>query len=69
MLFRSIANAPVVRELIQDELNRDNIIAALNEILTPEKSRNIKQEYARIRSLLGESGASINAATAIINLC
>jgi lipid-A-disaccharide synthase len=68
-LVNLIADAPVVRELIQDELNRAHLIEALQEILTPEKRKTLQLEYARIRSVLGESGASDNAAKAILDLC
>ncbi len=68
-LVNLIADAPVVRELIQDELNKKNLTAALEEILAPEKNKNIREEYQKIRTILGNSGASANAAKAIIELC
>ena len=68
-LVNLIADAPVVEELIQDDLNKTNLIRALKTILDPQNSKAMKQEYARIRQLLGESGASTKAANAILQLC
>jgi lipid A disaccharide synthetase len=65
-LVNLIMDRPLVRELIQDELNPKNLRAALAEILTPEKSREIKAGYAELRKCLGDGGASKRAATAIL---
>jgi len=59
---------PLVRELIQDELNPKNLRAALSEILTPEKSKELKAGYAELRKCLGDGGASKRAAAAILKV-
>lgn len=68
-LVNLIADAPVVEELIQGDLNKNNLTRALKTILEPENRKTMKQEYARIRQLLGESGASSKAANAILQIC
>lgn len=65
-LVNLIMDRPLVRELIQDELNPKNLRAALAEILTPEKSKEIKAGYAELRKCLGDGGASQRAAAAIL---
>ncbi len=65
-LVNLIADKPLVRELIQHDLNESNLIAALREILEPSKAAALKAEYAAMRKLLGEGGASMRAAEAIL---
>lgn len=65
-LVNLILDYMLVRELIQDELNRENIKAALSEILNPEKAAEIRAGYADLRHRLGDGGASEKAAQAII---
>lgn len=67
-LVNLIMDKPLVRELIQDELNTANIRAALAEILTPEKSAELKAGYAELRQRLGGGGASERAAKAVIQV-
>ena len=67
-LVNLIADKPMVRELIQGELNRENLSIALQDILDPAKAANLKSEYADLRKLLGEGGASSRAAAAILKL-
>ncbi|GAB4493021.1 MAG: lipid-A-disaccharide synthase [Saprospiraceae bacterium] len=64
-LVNLIMDKPLVRELIQDELNRENLKAALAEILTVEKATELKAGYAELRHKLGDGGASERAARAI----
>jgi lipid-A-disaccharide synthase len=52
----------VVKELIQDELNEQNLIAQLNEILLPEHQAQMKKLYAELKNKLGGKGASERAA-------
>jgi lipid-A-disaccharide synthase len=66
-LVNLIMDAPLVRELIQDELNTANLKATLSEILTPEKSAQLRAGYATLRERLGAGGASARAAQAILN--
>ena len=69
-LVNLIMDKPLVRELIQNELNKNNLKAALAEILTPEKSAAIRAGYAELRQKLGDGGASERAARAILDfLC
>ena len=65
-LVNLIMDRPMVRELIQDELNRENLQVALADILTPEKSAALRTGYAELRKMLGEGGASHKAAAAIL---
>jgi len=67
-LVNLIMDRPLVRELIQDELNPKNLSAALSEILSPEKSKELKVGYAKLRKCLGDGGASKRAATAILKV-
>ena len=66
-LVNLIMDRPLVRELIQDELNSANLKAALTEILNEEKVAELKSGYAELRHRLGDGGASENAAKAILN--
>lgn len=65
-LVNLIVDRPLVRELIQDELNSENLKAALAEILQPEKAAEMKQGYAELRQILGDGGASNRAALEIL---
>jgi lipid-A-disaccharide synthase len=65
-LVNLIMDKPLVKELIQDELNTANIKAALEEILDPEYASRLQGEYASLRHLLGDGGASEKAALAIL---
>jgi len=67
-LVNLIMDRPMVRELIQDELNQENLQAALDEILTPEKAAEIRAGYGELRLLLGSGGASKRAAVAILQV-
>lgn len=67
-LVNLIMDAPLVRELIQNDLNKKNLSGALTEILDPEKSKEIKNGYATLRRLLGEGGASAKAAAAVLEV-
>ncbi len=66
-LVNLIMDKPLVRELIQDELNRGNLKAALAEILNPENATELKAGYAELRHKLGDGGASEKAAQAILS--
>lgn len=67
-LVNLIMNKPVVKELIQDELNEKNLERELKEILMDEKKiRTIKEDYQNLRMLLSKDGnASANAAESIM---
>lgn len=65
-LVNLIMDRPLVRELIQDDLNKKNLTTALAEILQPEKAAEMRKGYAELRELLGGGGASERAAKAIL---
>ena len=65
-LVNLIMDRPMVRELIQDELNKQNLHDALTDILNPEKSAALRAGYAELRERLGGGGASERAAKEIL---
>jgi len=66
-LVNLIMDKEIVTELIQDELNKKNLIAELNKILTEGSSLNtMKKEYQQLWQKLGSKPASSVAASAII---
>jgi len=65
-LVNLIMDRPLVRELIQDELNTPNIKAALAAVLDSEGARTMIAGYTELRHRLGDGGASERAATAIL---
>ena len=65
-LVNLIMDRPLVRELIQHELNRENLKMALADILGPEKRMEIHSGYTALRHLLGDGGASRKSAEAIV---
>ncbi|MFN0174690.1 MAG: lipid-A-disaccharide synthase [Saprospiraceae bacterium] len=67
-LVNLIMDRPLVRELIQDELNKKNLKVALTEILSPKKSAELRVGYAELRERLGGGGASERAAAAILKV-
>jgi lipid-A-disaccharide synthase len=66
-LVNLIADAPVVEELIQDNFNTDTLEKALQSILSPERAQQMQADYHSIRATLGEEGASLRAANAILS--
>ena len=67
-LVNLIMDRPMVQELIQDELNKKNLKAALTDLLSPEKSAIMRSGYAELRERLGGGGASERAARAILKV-
>lgn len=67
-LVNLIMDRPVVKELIQDELNVENLSRELNLLLndTPER-KNILRDYDELRQILGGDGASLRAAQSVID--
>ena len=55
----------MVKELIQDDFNTDNLVKELNRILNKKNKTQILSDYERMISLLGDEGASQRAAQAI----
>lgn len=67
-LVNLIMDKPVVKELIQDDLTPDNIAQELNMLLTNnKKQRQVLEDYEELRCVLGNAGASDNAASIIIS--
>ncbi len=68
-LVNLIMNKEVVKELIQDELNPENLVTELQKLLTDkEKATKLQEEYAELKKLLTAGGhASANAAKKIVD--
>ena len=66
-LVNLIMDKEVVKELIQDDLNVENLVAELNKLLFDEKRRSqLKKDYQELKELLSAGGhASANAAKSI----
>ena len=66
-LVNLIADAPIVTELIQDDLNDERLEKEFRKITADSQSRQQMLEgYARIHALLGNDGASARTAEEII---
>jgi len=63
-LVNLIMDREVVKELIQNELNTENLVQELKKVLGENRSR-ILSDYEELRQKLGASGASVNAAKLI----
>lgn len=58
-LVNLIMDKPVVKELIQDEMNSSNLQKEMDKILFDEESKNLVFEnYKKLREMLGNGGAS-----------
>lgn len=67
-LVNLIMDKPVVKELIQNDLTLENIKEELDLLLTNHKrQRKILDDYEELRMLLGNAGASDNAASIIVS--
>jgi len=68
-LVNLIMDKPVVKELIQDEMNPSNIIAELKKLCTDGETRaRLKKDYAELHDLLSQGGnASEKAAQWIVS--
>jgi lipid-A-disaccharide synthase len=61
-----LAGQPIVPELVQHEARPQRLYEEVKRLLEhPEKTATIKKEFARVRDLLGEGGASARAARAV----
>lgn len=68
-LVNLIMDKPVVAELIQDELNRENLVTELKKILSPGPAlEHMKKDYQKLWQQLGEQPASTMAASEIIKI-
>lgn len=57
-LVNLVMQKEVVKELIQQEFNLNNLNNELKKILDPDNRTKMKNEYARLREMLGGKGAS-----------
>lgn len=64
-LVNLIMDEQVVKELIQNECNAENIKSELQKILNAENQITIKTKYQQLREKLGDVGASQRCATII----
>ncbi len=65
-LVNLIVDRPLVKELIQGELNTSLLRQALAEVLRPEKAKAIKAGYDELILKLGKKGASHRAAELMV---
>ena len=63
-LVNLIANKPIVKELIQDDFNTENLIKELHTAI--ENQEVMKKNYKILRGVLGERGASEKAAQLMV---
>lgn len=67
-LVNLIADKPVVKELIQNDLNPNDLEAEFRKITVDESCRqNLKREYALLKEQLGGEGASQRTVNSILN--
>jgi lipid-A-disaccharide synthase len=64
-LVNIVAGKPVVPELIQGEVNGARIADEVRKLISPERRESIRAELSRIRTLLGDPGASRRVAEEI----
>ncbi len=65
-LVNLILDRPLVKELIQDELNAKNLIFELNKILESEHRTSVISGYDELKSVLGNKGASEKTASLML---
>jgi len=66
-LVNLIMDKEVVKELIQDELNTENLKVELAKLLHPENRNKLSIAYANLKQNLGGEGASKKTAELIVN--
>jgi len=67
-LVNLIMDREVVKELIQNDLNTNNLVEELTKILATEKRFEVFRDYELLREKLGGKGASDNAADVILKM-
>lgn len=65
-LVNLIMDREVVRELIQQELNTENLVAELKKLMDPDHAEQLGRDYKELREKLGDVGASRRAAEGMI---
>lgn len=67
-LVNLIMDKPVLKELIQNDLTPENVAQEVKCLLTnPKKQRQLLEDYEDLRCMLGNAGASSNAAVIIVD--
>jgi lipid-A-disaccharide synthase len=66
-LVNLIMDQEVVKELIQEELNTENLKVELTKILHPENRKQLSINFANLKQNLGGEGASNKTAELIVN--
>jgi len=67
-LVNLIMDREVVKELIQNDLNTNNLVEELRKVLQTEKRFEVLKDYELLRQKLGGEGASKNAADIIVKI-
>lgn len=67
-LVNLIMDREVVKELIQNDLNTNNLVEELKKILETDKRAQLLRDYESLREKLGGKGASENAADVILKV-
>jgi lipid-A-disaccharide synthase len=57
----------IVKELIQNELNENNLKVELTKLLNTDYQQQLKKSYEALRTKLGGKGASARAAKKMID--
>lgn len=65
-LVNLILNRMAVKELIQNDLNKEQISKALSLILEGEERTRQIEDYQELKTIVGDSGASLRAANLIV---
>lgn len=65
-LVNLIADAPLVKELIQHEMTAPDVHRELTQLLLPENQQALRAGYASLRQKLGQAGASQRAAALMV---
>lgn len=65
-LVNLIMQKEIVKELIQHDLTKNNLINELRLLIEPEKVKSVKKDYQKLKELLGSPGASKRVANNII---
>lgn len=66
-LVNLISDKTVVKELIQNDLNPQNLFSELNHLLDSEYRQRIRENYLQLKEKLDRNGASEKAAHLIVN--
>ena len=65
-LVNLVAGREVVKELMQNELNGEQLAQELMALLAPERNQTVRDEMKQVSAKLGEHGASHRAAESIL---